>query len=81
MNLGDRLREVLFTNLLPLPRENWPGDDANLFDLGLDSLRVMRLLVFIERDLGVNIPDAAITPDAVGSVGALLRLIDAHRRV
>ena len=80
MDLGARLREGLFTHLLPLPRDQWPDDDANLFDLGLDSLRVMRMLVFIEQDLGVVLPDSAITPETIGSVRALISLIEAHRR-
>jgi acyl carrier protein len=79
MDLGGRLREGLFTRLLPMPRDQWPDDDANLFDAGLDSLRVIRLLVFIEQDLGVVLSDSAITPEAIGSVRALLSLIEAHR--
>jgi acyl carrier protein len=80
MDLGPRLREGLFSRLLALPRDEWPDDDANLFDLGLDSLRVLRLLVFIEQDLGVVLSDSAITPEAIGSVRALLMLINAHQR-
>jgi acyl carrier protein len=80
MDLDARLREGLFTRLLCLPRDAWPDDDANLFDLGLDSLRVLRLLVFIEEDLGVMLPDSAITPETIGSVRAVLSLIEAHRR-
>ena len=79
MDLGARLREGLFTRLVPLPRDQWPDDDANLFDLGLDSLRVMRMLVFIEQDLGVVLPDSAITPETIGSACALISLIEAHR--
>jgi D-alanine--poly(phosphoribitol) ligase subunit 2 len=79
MELRDRLREGLFATLLSLPRERWPDDDANLFDLGLDSLRVMRLLVFIEQELGVLLPDSEITPETIGSVRSLLQLIETHR--
>lgn len=79
MQLRDQLREGLFTTLIPLPPEQWPDDDANLFQLGLDSLRVMRLLVFIEQHLKVVLPDDEITPENIGSVRSLLRLIEAHR--
>jgi acyl carrier protein len=79
MQLRDQLREGLFTTLLPLPPERWPDDDANLFQLGLDSMRVMRLLVFIEQKLKVVLPDEEVTPESIGTVGALLRLIESHR--
>jgi acyl carrier protein len=78
MQLRDQLRQGLFTALIPLPPERWPDDDANLFNLGLDSLRVMRLLVFIEQKLGVVLPDAEITPETIGSVSALRQLIEKH---
>jgi acyl carrier protein len=79
MDLRTQLREGLFTTFIPLPPERWPDDDANLFQLGLDSLRVMRLLVFIEQRLGVTLPDEAITPESIGTVRALLALIESHR--
>jgi acyl carrier protein len=79
MDVRDRLREGLFTTLLPLPPDRWPDDDADLFELGLDSLRVMRLLVFIEEKLGVVLPDHDITPESIRSVRGLLDLIQRHR--
>jgi acyl carrier protein len=81
MELGARLRECLFGNLLQLPRDQWPDDDADLFEVGLDSLRVMRLWVFIEQDLGVALPDSPVTPEAIASVRALIKLIEDHRAI
>ncbi len=80
MDLRNQLREVLFKTLIPLPPERWPDDDANLIELGLDSLRVMRLLVFIEEKLGVVLPDHEITSESIGSVRALVGLVEQHRR-
>jgi acyl carrier protein len=79
MSVREQLREGLFTTLIPLPPDRWPDDDANLFQIGLDSLRVMRLLVFIEQRLKVAIPDEEVTPESIGTVSALLRLIESHR--
>jgi acyl carrier protein len=79
MQLRDQLREGLFTTLIPLPADRWPDDDANLFQLGLDSMRVMRLLVFIEQRLKVVVPDEEVTPESIGTVNGLLRLIESHR--
>lgn len=79
-NTREKLRQYLFTSLIPTPSAQWPGDDVDLLDRGLDSLRVMQLLVFIERELGVNLPDHELTPERVGNVAALVAWIDERRR-
>jgi acyl carrier protein len=73
----EKLRTHLFKELIPLPRREWPDDETNLFGLGLDSIRVMRLLAFIEDELGVRIPETSIVPENLGNVSALVQLIDA----
>lgn len=79
-NTREQLRQYLFTSLIPTPPAQWPADDVDLLDRGLDSLRVMQLLVFIEREMGVNLPDHELTPERVGSVAALSDWIDERRR-
>jgi acyl carrier protein len=79
MSVRTQLREALFQTYMQLPPAAWPDDDANLIELGLDSMRVMRLLVFIEERLGVTLPDHEITSESIGSVRALVRLIEQHR--
>lgn len=76
MNTRDCLRSYLFETLIPQPDESPPSDDADLFELGLDSLRVMRLLVFIEQELGVSVPDHEVTPERIASIHALTQLVD-----
>ena len=79
MAVRDQLRRYIFETLLPTPAEAWPPDDANLFELGLDSLRVMRLLVFIEQQLDVAIPDHEVTPERISSVSSLTELVESQR--
>jgi acyl carrier protein len=79
MDLRNQLRQALFQTFLPLPPDQWPDDDADLLQLGLDSFRTMRMLVFIEDRLGVTLPDHEITPESIGSVRALIGLIERHR--
>ena len=76
----ERLRKHLFEELIPLQREEWPDDDDDLFEVGMDSVRVMRLLVFIEEELDVRIPEDSIVPEGIGRVSALLELVEAHRQ-
>lgn len=79
MNTEEEIRKFLFGTLIPTPSDSWPNADADLFELGLDSLRVMRLLVFIEQQLGVNIPDEEITPERIATLRHITELVALHR--
>jgi acyl carrier protein len=79
MNERTALRKYLFEELLPQPAGAWPDDAADLFDLGLDSLRLMRLLVKLEELGRVALPDHEVTPERVGSVDALCAWLDERR--
>lgn len=80
MSTRDTLRTYLFGTLIPTPAESWPGDEADLFEAGMDSLRVMQLLVFVEDKLGVNLPDHEVTPERIGTVAALVGWIESHKK-
>ena len=79
-DVRERLRKHLFKELIALPEADWPDDDTDLFGLGLDSIRVIRLLVFIEEEFKVTIPDHAADPRSMATVSALLELIRARRK-
>ncbi len=49
---------------------------ANLFDLGMDSQAVIRVLLAIEDRLDVSFPDHALTRDTFSSVDAILVALD-----
>ena len=52
--------------LLPL------ADDANLLDSGiLDSLSLLRLVVFLEEQFGITMGDADLLPENFASVNAI----------
>ncbi len=80
MAIREQLRLYLFETLLPMPPDRWPTDEADLFRCGLDSLRVMRLLNHIEERFRVTIPDEEVTSERIGSVNALVALVEAFRR-
>ena len=79
MNVRDQLRGYLFGTLIPMEKEAWPTDDANLFDVGMDSLRLMQMLVFVEEKMNVILPDHEVTPERIESVSALVDWIESHR--
>ena len=39
------------------------GDDDDLLEAGLDSMGIMRLIMFAEKEFGVILPDTEIEPD------------------
>jgi acyl carrier protein len=80
MTIREQLRRYLFQTLLPTPPDRWPADDADLFACGLDSLRVMRLLNHLEEQFRITIPDEEVTSERIGSVNALVALVEEFRR-
>ena len=56
--------------------------DAPLFGegLGLDSIDALQLVVAMEKDFGVVVPDAATGTKVFGSVRSMAEYIAEHRR-
>jgi acyl carrier protein len=79
MDNREQVRDFLFETLIPTPADRRPADGADLFELGLDSLRVMRLLNFLEERFKTTIPDDEVTPERIGSVDALVTLVEEFR--
>lgn len=53
--------------------------EANLFALGLDSLRVVSLVVGVESSFGIAFPDDLLTPDLFATGAALWAAADSLR--
>jgi len=51
------------------------GADSNLYEAGLDSMALMQLLILVEEDYGVSIPEAALTRQNFSTVRHLSRII------
>ena len=49
--------------------------EAPLHTLGLDSLRMVEMLVFIEKQYGVDLMASGLQPEDIASVTALARTI------
>lgn len=74
------LRRQLVDDLFFGDEEQILRDDDDLFELGLDSLGVHRLVVFIERELRVKLPDSAIVGEHFRTLAALVECCLEHRR-
>jgi len=73
--LKDKLRNFIFSELIYHDDPASFGDDDNLLEAGLDSMGIMRLIMFAEKEFGVSLPDTEIEPDNVQSLNALERWI------
>ncbi|WP_420538293.1 phosphopantetheine-binding protein [Methylotuvimicrobium alcaliphilum] len=74
-----KLRDFIFQELVFVAESNQFGDDDDLLEAGLDSMGIMRLIMYIENEFGVTLPDTEIEPDNVQSFNALERWILRHK--
>lgn len=45
-------------------------------DLLIDSIMIVQLIVYIELDLGLSVPDAEVDPRAFATIGSLLTFME-----
>lgn len=51
------------------------GPDSNLYDAGLDSMAIMQLLILIEEEFGVVLPESELTRQNFSTVHSVAGLI------
>ncbi len=69
--MKEKLKNFIFTELIYHEDPASFGDDDNLLEAGLDSMGIMRLIMFAEKEFGVTLPDTEIEPGNVQSLNAL----------
>jgi acyl carrier protein len=79
MDIRSELRLFISTELLGARNASGLADSDDLLQGGLDSMGILRLMVFIEDRIGVAVPDEAVVPENVRTVDALVRLIESLR--
>jgi D-alanine--poly(phosphoribitol) ligase subunit 2 len=78
--MKDQLRDFIFRELIFCAEPRLFGDDDDLLVAGLDSMGIMRLIMFIESTFGVTLPDHEIEPENVKSFNALEHWILMHKQ-
>jgi len=73
------LREFIFQELIFVASVKDFSDDDNLLEAGLDSMGIMRLIMFIEDKFNITLPDTEIDPDNVESINTLEKWIVRHQ--
>jgi acyl carrier protein len=67
--------EDILRRHLALPGDTELTADADLADLGLDSMGTVTLLVDLESELGVTFPDESLVAETFATPGALWTLV------
>ncbi len=77
--MKQKIRKFIFSELIAVNDIEQFSDDQNLLDAGLDSMGIMRLIMFVESEFNVTLPDNEIDPDNVQSFNTLESWIKRHQ--
>jgi len=77
--MKQKIREFIFNELIFVAEPEKFSDNDDLLDAGLDSMGIMRLIMHIEEQFSVTLPDSEIDPDNVKSFNALEQWILQHK--
>lgn len=78
----EALRRALHDHLVDevLLRNEPLAADQDLFDAGFDSMSLSRVLVFIEEQYGVVIPDEEVVLDEIATLAQLTEFVGRYLR-
>lgn len=77
--MKQQLQQFIFGELVYSPDPENFGEDDDLLEAGLDSMGIMRLIMFIEDNFGVTLPEEEVEPDNLRTLNALEHWIERHR--
>jgi acyl carrier protein len=72
--LKERIKKIMVDNLMLQVTENEIGDELPLFgpdSLGLDSVDALQLVVALDKNFGLKIPDPATAKQVLFSVSTI----------
>jgi len=73
------LKNFIFEELVQIDDIASFTENDDLLEAGLDSMGIMRLVLFIEEELGISLPDEEIEPDNIQTLAAIVSWIERHR--
>jgi len=79
INIKADLHEFIFQELIFSPDADNFSDNENLIEAGLDSMAIMRLVMFIEERFNVTLPDNEVEPENIQTIQALQQWILRHK--
>ena len=81
MPIGEGLKDIIAEVLNLDPGTGLIGEDTNLFDLGIDSMAVMNLVMAVQERFGVEIPEESLDArlfERFGNLRAAIEIAAAH---
>ncbi len=80
MKTNDAIRRFITNELLRGLPGKLLGDDDPLIESGvIDSMGVMSLLAFLEKEFSIEIPGDDLIPENFGSITAIVALVERQR--
>jgi acyl carrier protein len=71
------LKSFIQDDLLQIPDFDFK-EDSNLLSLGLDSLKMMRLVVFLETTFKITVNDQDVNAESMSSIQSIHTLINSY---
>ena len=81
-DLKAEIKRMLVENLMLQVTVDEIGDDRPLFgpeSLGLDSVDALQIVVALDKNFGLKIPDAAVAKGVLQSVATMAAAVETHR--
>ena len=82
-NLRDAIKEMMVENLMLKVSKAEIADDLPLFGpdgLGLDSIDALELVVSLEKQFGVSVPNSETARQALATVNSIADYVAANRK-
>ena len=75
-----KLKSYIFQELIFIDDPEMFSENDDLLQAGLDSMAIMRLVLFIENEFGVVLPDNELTPENMQTLSRLGNWIRQHQQ-
>jgi acyl carrier protein len=75
-----KLKSYIFQELIFIDDPDMFSENDDLLQAGLDSMAIMRLVLFIENEFGVVLPDDELTPENMQTLSRLGNWIRQHQQ-
>ena len=78
--MSDKIHKALHDHIINeiLLREDPLGPEDDLFDAGFDSMSLSRILVFVEEEFGVTIPDEDVVLDEISTLKTMTAFVEGY---